>query len=170
MYKRTLYFGSIVVHGFLGPSWFPITVPHATLVLWTVCGICSLFLPPFCERLEGHARCFRDASSYFDRIFSHVGRIRSLYDHTGHTDLHHLCKFFTRWFWSTGAEWTCTRFHVMRDLHDRRNLCIFPLCVPTHRSVRSVGQADQDLSLIHISEPTRLLSISYAVFCLKKKQ
>eukprot|EP00658_Telonema_sp_P-2_P027052 TRINITY_DN20978_c0_g1_i3.p1 TRINITY_DN20978_c0_g1~~TRINITY_DN20978_c0_g1_i3.p1 ORF type:complete len:115 (-),score=30.46 TRINITY_DN20978_c0_g1_i3:61-405(-) len=28
----------------------------------------------------------------------------------------------------------------------------------------------QDLSLIHISEPTRLLSISYAVFCLKKKK
>ena len=27
----------------------------------------------------------------------------------------------------------------------------------------------KDLSLIHISEPTRLLSISYAVFCLKKK-
>eukprot|EP00658_Telonema_sp_P-2_P055437 TRINITY_DN4406_c0_g1_i6.p2 TRINITY_DN4406_c0_g1~~TRINITY_DN4406_c0_g1_i6.p2 ORF type:complete len:155 (-),score=49.33 TRINITY_DN4406_c0_g1_i6:10-474(-) len=29
---------------------------------------------------------------------------------------------------------------------------------------------DMDLSLIHISEPTRLLSISYAVFCLKKKK
>src|SRR5678815_3098296 len=28
----------------------------------------------------------------------------------------------------------------------------------------------QDLSLIHISEPTRLLSISYADFCLKKKR
>ena len=27
----------------------------------------------------------------------------------------------------------------------------------------------RELSLIHISEPTRLLSISYAVFCLKKK-
>src|SRR5678815_5449447 len=27
----------------------------------------------------------------------------------------------------------------------------------------------ETLSLIHISEPTRLLSISYAVFCLKKK-
>jgi len=26
-----------------------------------------------------------------------------------------------------------------------------------------------DLSPIHISEPTRLLSISYAVFCLQKK-
>eukprot|EP00658_Telonema_sp_P-2_P083190 TRINITY_DN8946_c0_g1_i6.p1 TRINITY_DN8946_c0_g1~~TRINITY_DN8946_c0_g1_i6.p1 ORF type:complete len:154 (-),score=60.11 TRINITY_DN8946_c0_g1_i6:124-585(-) len=29
---------------------------------------------------------------------------------------------------------------------------------------------DLYLSLIHISEPTRLLSISYAVFCLKKKK
>src|SRR5680860_1763909 len=29
--------------------------------------------------------------------------------------------------------------------------------------------ADQDLSLIHISEPTRRTPISYAVFCLKKK-
>src|SRR5678815_5816792 len=27
-----------------------------------------------------------------------------------------------------------------------------------------------ELSLIHISVPTRLLSISYAVFCLKKKK
>src|SRR5678816_4689873 len=36
-----------------------------------------------------------------------------------------------------------------------------------------VGHRPRDLgrrlSLIHISEPTRLLSISYAVFCLKKK-
>ena len=32
-----------------------------------------------------------------------------------------------------------------------------------------LGQIIIDLSLIHISEPTRLLSISYAVFCLKKK-
>eukprot|EP00658_Telonema_sp_P-2_P057014 TRINITY_DN4547_c0_g1_i4.p3 TRINITY_DN4547_c0_g1~~TRINITY_DN4547_c0_g1_i4.p3 ORF type:complete len:112 (+),score=16.91 TRINITY_DN4547_c0_g1_i4:435-770(+) len=30
--------------------------------------------------------------------------------------------------------------------------------------------ATLELSLIHISEPTRLLSISYAVFCLKKKK
>ena len=37
---------------------------------------------------------------------------------------------------------------------------------------RSCGVIDtsQHLSLIHISEPTRLLSISYAVFCLKKKK
>ena len=30
-------------------------------------------------------------------------------------------------------------------------------------------EGPMSLSLIHISEPTRLLSISYAVFCLKKK-
>ena len=29
---------------------------------------------------------------------------------------------------------------------------------------------DEDLSLIHISEPTRRTPISYAVFCLKKKK
>ena len=30
--------------------------------------------------------------------------------------------------------------------------------------------ADEKLSLIHISEPTRQAEISYAVFCLKKKK
>ena len=46
--------------------------------------------------------------------------------------------------------------------------------LPTHK--RNVGYVFQEsrlfphLSLIHISEPTRLLSISYAVFCLKKKK
>src|SRR5678816_4250692 len=38
------------------------------------------------------------------------------------------------------------------------------------RTVSEVfGEDAYALSLIHISEPTRLLSISYAVFCLKKK-
>ena len=39
----------------------------------------------------------------------------------------------------------------------------------TDRAVAAARTAF-DLSLIHISEPTRLLSISYAVFCLKKKK
>ena len=34
----------------------------------------------------------------------------------------------------------------------------------------SATQTLYDLSLIHISEPTRLGMISYAVFCLKKKK
>src|SRR5678815_1753635 len=38
------------------------------------------------------------------------------------------------------------------------------------RSDPSFLAALRELSLIHISEPTRLLSISYAVFCLKKKK
>eukprot|EP00658_Telonema_sp_P-2_P082636 TRINITY_DN8772_c0_g1_i1.p1 TRINITY_DN8772_c0_g1~~TRINITY_DN8772_c0_g1_i1.p1 ORF type:complete len:138 (+),score=41.42 TRINITY_DN8772_c0_g1_i1:475-888(+) len=37
------------------------------------------------------------------------------------------------------------------------------------RTSPSSSSAAEHLSLIHISEPTRLLSISYAVFCLKKK-
>src|SRR5674476_1438610 len=40
-----------------------------------------------------------------------------------------------------------------------------------HRGrLRSVAQGIFDLSLIHISEPTRQAEISYAVFCLKKKK
>src|SRR5678816_4234062 len=40
------------------------------------------------------------------------------------------------------------------------------LCIPTI-FVSYTGESLDYLSLIHISEPTRLLSISYAVFCLK---
>src|SRR5665254_27223 len=38
------------------------------------------------------------------------------------------------------------------------------------RTGKWAGFSPLMLSLIHISEPTRLLSISYAVFCLKKKK
>eukprot|EP01017_Pseudomicrothorax_dubius_P013776 TRINITY_DN1618_c0_g1_i8.p1 TRINITY_DN1618_c0_g1~~TRINITY_DN1618_c0_g1_i8.p1 ORF type:complete len:588 (+),score=124.16 TRINITY_DN1618_c0_g1_i8:1394-3157(+) len=37
------------------------------------------------------------------------------------------------------------------------------------KTIHEIMKVVLDLSLIHISEPTRLLSISYAVFCLKKK-
>src|SRR5450756_1252897 len=40
-------------------------------------------------------------------------------------------------------------------------------CISTKTSC---GSAAPSLSLIHISEPTRLGMISYAVFCLKKKR
>src|SRR5674476_495677 len=33
-----------------------------------------------------------------------------------------------------------------------------------------IAEMDENLSLIHISEPTRQAEISYAVFCLKKKK
>src|SRR5665647_3890241 len=36
--------------------------------------------------------------------------------------------------------------------------------------VLAIGAHPDDLSLIHISEPTRRTPISYAVFCLKKKK
>eukprot|EP00658_Telonema_sp_P-2_P013534 TRINITY_DN15126_c0_g1_i3.p1 TRINITY_DN15126_c0_g1~~TRINITY_DN15126_c0_g1_i3.p1 ORF type:complete len:141 (+),score=36.25 TRINITY_DN15126_c0_g1_i3:123-545(+) len=40
----------------------------------------------------------------------------------------------------------------------------------TYKEFAALNRKLKDLSLIHISEPTRLLSISYAVFCLKKKK
>src|SRR5678816_2216611 len=40
---------------------------------------------------------------------------------------------------------------------------------PYKQLIVADGEKVWILSLIHISEPTRLLSISYAVFCLKKK-
>src|SRR5678816_2856298 len=41
---------------------------------------------------------------------------------------------------------------------------------PGRRPGTFMARTHEKLSLIHISEPTRLLSISYAVFCLKKKK
>ena len=38
------------------------------------------------------------------------------------------------------------------------------------RIEKDMNQEGLSLSLIHISEPTRLGMISYAVFCLKKKK
>eukprot|EP00658_Telonema_sp_P-2_P008426 TRINITY_DN13174_c0_g1_i1.p1 TRINITY_DN13174_c0_g1~~TRINITY_DN13174_c0_g1_i1.p1 ORF type:complete len:243 (-),score=46.51 TRINITY_DN13174_c0_g1_i1:26-754(-) len=44
------------------------------------------------------------------------------------------------------------------------------VCVVAIADIPEGRQLMLNLSLIHISEPTRLLSISYAVFCLKKKK
>src|SRR5665254_21263 len=57
-------------------------------------------------------------------------------------------------------------------------MCIRDSCPPGasrpgcggRRLTLACWAAPPGLSLIHISEPTRLLSISYAVFCLKKKK
>ena len=42
--------------------------------------------------------------------------------------------------------------------------------VMAYLPVTFIGWTELDLSLIHISEPTRRTPISYAVFCLKKKK
>src|SRR5665648_176161 len=42
--------------------------------------------------------------------------------------------------------------------------------IPVDELRNRLSEIPQDLSLIHISEPTRLGMISYAVFCLKKKK
>eukprot|EP00658_Telonema_sp_P-2_P018921 TRINITY_DN17407_c0_g1_i1.p1 TRINITY_DN17407_c0_g1~~TRINITY_DN17407_c0_g1_i1.p1 ORF type:complete len:103 (-),score=31.32 TRINITY_DN17407_c0_g1_i1:31-339(-) len=51
-----------------------------------------------------------------------------------------------------------------------REMCEHQPPGPPLPSIAWSPEGSPDLSLIHISEPTRLLSISYAVFCLKKKK
>src|SRR5665254_10598 len=61
---------------------------------------------------------------------------------------------------------TRVRSSAASDVYKRQVplLCGRQISPPGHRG------GGPGLSLIHISEPTRLLSISYAVFCLKKKK
>eukprot|EP00658_Telonema_sp_P-2_P008212 TRINITY_DN1307_c0_g1_i2.p1 TRINITY_DN1307_c0_g1~~TRINITY_DN1307_c0_g1_i2.p1 ORF type:complete len:107 (+),score=43.03 TRINITY_DN1307_c0_g1_i2:133-453(+) len=57
---------------------------------------------------------------------------------------------------------------LVRPHHTRK---VQQIMAGVESSVQRVpGLLEIELSLIHISEPTRLLSISYAVFCLKKKK
>eukprot|EP00658_Telonema_sp_P-2_P014701 TRINITY_DN15601_c0_g1_i1.p1 TRINITY_DN15601_c0_g1~~TRINITY_DN15601_c0_g1_i1.p1 ORF type:complete len:145 (-),score=4.99 TRINITY_DN15601_c0_g1_i1:1-435(-) len=55
------------------------------------------------------------------------------------------------------------------QLEDRHEAFVPIVGRPVQRCIPIVRRTGRILSLIHISEPTRLLSISYAVFCLKKK-
>src|SRR5678815_5430564 len=59
------------------------------------------------------------------------------------------------------------RVNLIGEHTDYNRGLVLPLALP-HATYAAVAERDDDLSLIHISEPTRLLSISYAVFCLKK--
>src|SRR5450756_2797237 len=60
---------------------------------------------------------------------------------------------------------------IQSDKESKNNLAIaFTNRGVAYRNKGQYARAIQDLSLIHISEPTRLGMISYAVFCLKKKK
>src|SRR5665254_13008 len=65
---------------------------------------------------------------------------------------------------------TRVRSSAASDVYKRQSVSIVEFEPPlVHQSPLRVKRRGLRLSLIHISEPTRLLSISYAVFCLKKK-
>src|SRR5450756_2920508 len=85
----------------------------------------------------------------------------------------------------TGIPWRDlpTRFGDWKIVHQRFSRWaksgvferIFKLLASDHDNEymmidATIVRAHQHLSLIHISEPTRLGMISYAVFCLKKKK
>src|SRR5450756_3200999 len=54
-------------------------------------------------------------------------------------------------------------------IHSRHAACVDLLPFPVE-GLPGSKRIPAELSLIHISEPTRLGMISYAVFCLKKKK
>src|SRR5665254_8240 len=64
---------------------------------------------------------------------------------------------------------TRVRSSAASDVYKRQPPVAAP-CPPRYLVVEWTTVSTPKLSLIHISEPTRLLSISYAVFCLKKKK
>ena len=73
----------------------------------------------------------------------------------------------------TEAQRDRLRYIIVRDLIKNGPLETL-LSDEMLEDIHSVGlkhiHMDHKLSLIHISEPTRLRRISYAVFCLKKKK
>eukprot|EP00658_Telonema_sp_P-2_P074409 TRINITY_DN6361_c0_g1_i2.p1 TRINITY_DN6361_c0_g1~~TRINITY_DN6361_c0_g1_i2.p1 ORF type:complete len:101 (-),score=12.53 TRINITY_DN6361_c0_g1_i2:23-325(-) len=72
---------------------------------------------------------------------------------------------------STGGGLGAVRTHTIPGSRLSRALSniLEGLAGSSHTNTNATGLI-HGLSLIHISEPTRLLSISYAVFCLKKKK
>src|SRR5678816_1770966 len=64
----------------------------------------------------------------------------------------------------------CVRINGIKSDWFNINSGVRQGCVMTHWLFNLYVDGVMKLSLIHISEPTRLLSISYAVFCLKKKK
>ena len=64
-------------------------------------------------------------------------------------------------------------YEVERQMLDAAGMTLkLCACSTEDELIAQSGDADANLllSLIHISEPTRLRRISYAVFCLKKKR
>ena len=62
----------------------------------------------------------------------------------------------------------CKSFPALNSLHWPIDLAKKEIDFISKHSIKAISILDTELSLIHISEPTRLRCISYAVFCLKK--
>src|SRR5678815_1724010 len=83
---------------------------------------------------------------------------------------HQTLTEYETWCWLVNVIWGFVSAQCLKSY-----LLYIPLLVKRNSSVHKIfsnksGTSLKRLSLIHISEPTRLLSISYAVFCLKKKK
>src|SRR5450756_1623865 len=74
-------------------------------------------------------------------------------------------------FISQGSHTCCCDLPVLERAHAADPQATYDHTINLQRHTAfGRDHAGEDLSLIHISEPTRLGMISYAVFCLKKKK
>ena len=71
------------------------------------------------------------------------------------------------WFFSRGADGCCNPFDPDQSSCFGDTLEEMPT-KKEQEKFQAALKKQEALSLIHISEPTRLRRISYAVFCLKK--
>src|SRR5450759_2643271 len=86
-----------------------------------------------------------------------------------------VCGQQIQWYPSVSREAVVVLFHKNFSFSHRFEFHVPPGGLVEFECVRcleplSVRASRCTLSLIHISEPTRLGMISYAVFCLKKKK
>ena len=99
-----------------------------------------------------------------------------LYSHQLHPAIQrHLENVDVVYFWTWQARDLSAlerNFAAYRKINPtgRTRLGIYMWDFGAGQPISTEAMEHQCLSLIHISEPTRLLSISYAVFCLKKKK
>eukprot|EP01016_Furgasonia_blochmanni_P034418 TRINITY_DN3716_c0_g1_i13.p1 TRINITY_DN3716_c0_g1~~TRINITY_DN3716_c0_g1_i13.p1 ORF type:complete len:161 (+),score=9.86 TRINITY_DN3716_c0_g1_i13:208-690(+) len=77
------------------------------------------------------------------------------------TSIQRKYRLSIEWRPSNGLSRTQFSYHIVAQIHHPK----LGICVIPHFLMKTT----QLLSLIHISEPTRRTPISYAVFCLKKK-
>src|SRR5678815_5926534 len=102
------------------------------------------------------------ADCLFQYIFARHGPPKSLVSDRGAA------------FLSKVMQELCNRFNIKQlhtsSYHAQTNSRVERQWPMIWAALRAYCTDQNSLSLIHISEPTRLLSISYAVFCLKKKK
>src|SRR5450756_2597132 len=150
-------------------SWMMGASIEATLDLWTssLWGVKARIRPLFTqERVAASAGLFLDGLLGSER--RKTGWMRA--EAAGDPGPWRQQAILGRGRWDADALRDVVREYALETLADQDAVLVIDETGFLKQGKASCGVARQYLSLIHISEPTRLGMISYAVFCLKKKK